>query len=77
MKEGLIFIPEASRSGSGIAEKTGIRPQGVEGEREGNWILLDYGEVILHVFHPVIRKYYDLEGLHSDRLLKPGMIRHE
>ena len=56
----------------GIAErvleslkKTGIRPQGVEGEREGNWILLDYGEVILHVFHPVIRKYYDLEGLHS------------
>ena len=56
----------------GIAErvleslkKTGIRPQGVEGEREGNWILVDYGEVILHVFHPVIRKYYDLEGLHS------------
>ena len=56
----------------GIAErvleslkKTGIRPQGIEGEREGNWILMDYGEVILHVFHPVIRKYYDLEGLHS------------
>ena len=56
----------------GIAErvleslkKTGIRPQGVEGEREGNWILLDYGEVILHVFHPIIRKYYDLEALHS------------
>ena len=56
----------------GIAErvleslkKTGIRPQGVEGEREGNWILLDYGEVILHIFHPVIRKYYDLEALHS------------
>ncbi|MED5342422.1 MAG: RsfS/YbeB/iojap family protein [SAR324 cluster bacterium] len=42
-----------------------MRPQGVEGEREGNWILLDYGEVILHVFHPVIRKYYDLEELHS------------
>ncbi|HCP35664.1 MAG TPA: ribosome silencing factor [Deltaproteobacteria bacterium] len=56
----------------GIAErvieflkKTGIRPQGVEGEREGNWVLLDYGDVILHVFHPVIRKYYDLEELHS------------
>ena len=56
----------------GIAErvieflkKTGMRPQGIEGEREGNWVLLDYGEVILHVFHPVIRKYYDLEELHS------------
>ena len=57
----------------GIAErvveflkKTGMRPQGIEGEREGNWVLLDYGEVILHVFHPVIRKYYDLEELHSE-----------
>ena len=66
MKEGLIFIPEALRRGFlESLKKTGIRPQGIEGEKEGNWILLDYGEVILHVFHPVIRKYYDLEGLHS------------
>ena len=42
----------------------GIRHDGIEGEREGNWILLDYGEVILHIFHPEIRRYYDLEGFH-------------
>ena len=40
---------------------------GLEGEREGNWVLLDYGNIILHVFHPVIRKYYKLEMLYSKR----------
>ena len=42
---------------------------GIEGEREGNWVLLDYGNVILHVFHPEIRKYYRLEELYE---LEPG-----
>ena len=37
---------------------------GIEEEREGNWVLLDYGNVILHVFHPEIRKYYKLEELY-------------
>ena len=36
---------------------------GIEGEREGNWVLLDYGNIILHIFHPEIRKYYRLEEL--------------
>ena len=40
---------------------------GIEGEREGNWVLLDYGNIILHVFHPEIRKYYKLEELYSKR----------
>jgi len=38
---------------------------GIEGEREGNWVLLDYGNIILHVFHPEIRKYYRLEELYE------------
>ena len=38
---------------------------GLEGEREGNWVLLDYGNIILHVFHPEIRRYYKLEELYS------------
>ena len=38
---------------------------GIEGELEGNWVLLDYGNFILHVFHPEIRKYYNLEGLYA------------
>ena len=40
---------------------------GLEGEHEGNWVLLDYGNIILHVFHPEIRKYYKLEELYSKR----------
>ena len=38
---------------------------GIEGESEGNWVLLDYGNIILHVFHPEIRKYYRLEELYE------------
>ena len=38
---------------------------GIEGESEGNWVLLDYGNIILHVFHPEIRKYYNLEELYA------------
>ena len=46
-------------------KKKGIRHKGIEGESEGNWILIDYGDVILHIFHSEIRKYYDLEGLYK------------
>ena len=46
-------------------KKEGENSFGMEGEQEGNWALLDYGDVILHVFHPEIRKYYNLEGLYT------------
>lgn len=39
------------------------RPIGVEGERDGNWILIDWGSVIAHVFHHPVRKFYDIEHL--------------
>ena len=45
---------------------------GIEGELEGNWVLLDYGNIILHVFHPEIRKYYNLEELYTPHQLKDG-----
>jgi ribosome-associated protein len=38
----------------------------VEGEPEGGWILVDYGNVILHIFSPAVRMYYQLEDLWRD-----------
>jgi ribosome-associated protein len=38
------------------------RPLRVEGQMEGNWVLMDYGEVIVHIFLPEAREFYDLEA---------------
>ncbi|MFH0809105.1 MAG: ribosome silencing factor [Pseudomonadota bacterium] len=46
--------------------RQGLRPLGVEGESDGTWILLDYNEVIVHVFHEPTRRFYDLESLWAD-----------
>jgi len=37
-----------------------------EGITQGNWALLDYGDVIVHIFQPSVREFYDLEGLWSE-----------
>jgi len=43
-----------------------IRVLHAEGQRDGRWVLLDYFEVVVHVFHPETREYYDIEDLWSD-----------
>ena len=43
--------------------QSGIASLGVEGYREGRWILMDYGDVIVHVFSRDTREFYDLERL--------------
>lgn len=47
-------------------KKIGVRPLGIEGFERGKWILMDYDDVVVHVFLDPIRKFYDLEGLWLD-----------
>lgn len=50
------------------AKKIGMEPKSVEGERESHWILLDYYDVIIHVFYEKDREFYDLERLWKEDL---------
>lgn len=56
-------ISEAIEAGM---KEQGVRPLGVEGRRAGTWILMDYGDVVVHVFEQRTREFYDLERLWSD-----------
>ncbi len=52
-----------------VTEKTkeeGVRPLHIEGNSSSGWMLVDYGDVIVHVFSPVMRGYYQLEKLWGD-----------
>jgi ribosome-associated protein len=49
-----------------LRRKYGARCAGVEGLPQANWVLLDFGDVVVHIFHQDTRGYYDLEGLWLD-----------
>ncbi len=42
------------------------RPLHTEGQPDGGWVLIDYGDVIVHIFAPKVREMYDLEGFWSE-----------
>lgn len=46
-------------------KKLGIQPMGVEGQQTGDWILVDLGDLVVHVMMPDARSFYDLERLWS------------
>jgi len=54
-----------------LREDFGVKPYRREGEREARWILLDYVDFVVHVFHHEEREYYDLERLWSDAGVVP------
>jgi ribosome-associated protein len=70
----LIVSGRSDRQVQAIAENVRIElknkhedlPLAVEGMDQGRWILLDYGELMVHVFQPDVREFYDLEGLWSE-----------
>ena len=69
----LICNGHSSRQVSSIAEfikvtlkKENISPISFEGFKEGQWALLDYGDIVIHVFLQETREFYDIEGLWSD-----------
>lgn len=76
----VIFSAAASRQLKAIIDHIGeetkkqhrIRPWNAEGEAEHGWVLLDYGDVVVHGFLPEKRSYYDLEGLWREA---PVMVR--
>jgi len=57
------------------AKEQEVRPVGVEGLSTGRWVLIDFGSVVVHVFHDDARFFYDLDGLWTDapRIPVPGV----
>ncbi len=69
----LICSGKSSRQVQGIASNLeasladlGIKPLGIEGRNEGHWVLMDYADVVIHIFYEPVRYFYDLESLWSD-----------
>lgn len=66
----LIASGKSSRQVQAIAQhlqsrmkEEGFTRFGVEGERDGHWILVDYSDVVIHLFYQPVREFYNLEGL--------------
>ena len=55
----------------------GLSPIGTEGESGSDWVLLDYGAVVVHLMLPDTRGFYDLEGLWDDRLSRVVQLTRE
>jgi ribosome-associated protein len=55
------------------AAEAGVKPFAVEGAQRGHWVLMDFSDVIVHVFYQPVRKFYDLDGLwgHAPRAKLP------
>lgn len=69
----VIASGRSNRQVSAIADKViqqakanGIKPLGEEGKKQGEWVLVDLGDIIVHIMHPETREYYQLEKLWQD-----------
>jgi ribosome-associated protein len=55
------------------AAHEGFRPFAVDGTGRGHWVLMDFSDVVIHIFYEPVRKFYDLDGLwdHAPRVRLP------
>lgn len=44
-------------------KENGVKPTGTEGAQQGDWILIDAGDIIVHLFRPEVREFYQLEKM--------------
>ncbi|MFH1675936.1 MAG: ribosome silencing factor [bacterium] len=56
----------------GSMKARGLKLYGVEGEEDSGWLLIDFWDVVVHLFKPETRKYYNLEALWADLPWWPG-----
>ncbi len=52
-----------------VSDKLKEKPLGAVGMKEAQWVAMDYGTVIVHIFLPALRSYYNLENLWADALI--------
>jgi ribosome-associated protein len=51
-------------------KQNGGRVYGVEGEKGGEWVLVDLGDVVVHIMHPTVRSFYNLEEVWGEKEVK-------
>jgi len=57
--------------------EAGFAPLGIEGYPEGKWVLMDYNDIIVHIFHKPMRDFYDLERLWTEAPETPRIERDD
>jgi len=74
----IIVTADSGRQGKALSNSVqeklkaqGARVYGVEGEQVGEWILVDLGDVVVHIMQPAIRQYYNLEELWASPTRRP------
>lgn len=63
MRQGKVLTEKIRQQ---LKHELALSPLSVEGDSTSEWVLMDYGSVVVHIFMPATRAYYDLEGLWRD-----------